>query len=221
MGGLKLKQLESYLGGLQQFEKLKVELEQYPTGAHIAANMLYMVQSMYGDLEERTVLDLGCGCGILGIGAAMLGAEHVMGVDIDEDALSIAQENCAEMEVHMDLLLGDVRCIGAPSSSSLSPWTGRLVDTVVMNPPFGTRRKGADMEFLETALRLATGAVYSLHKTSTREHIQREAVKSFHAQSAEVLCQLRYNLPQLYKFHKRKEVDIEVDLWRFVPAKRQ
>eukprot|EP00271_Cylindrocystis_brebissonii_P016581 TRINITY_DN4044_c0_g1_i1.p3 TRINITY_DN4044_c0_g1~~TRINITY_DN4044_c0_g1_i1.p3 ORF type:complete len:109 (-),score=29.80 TRINITY_DN4044_c0_g1_i1:1827-2153(-) len=99
MGGLKLKQLESYLGGLQQFEKLKVELEQYPTGAHIAANMLYMVQSMYGDLEERTVLDLGCGCGILGIGAAMLGAEHVMGVDIDEDALSIAQENCAEMEV--------------------------------------------------------------------------------------------------------------------------
>ena len=29
--------------------------------------------------------------------------------------------------------------------------------------------------------------------------------------------QLRYDLPKLYKFHKRKEVDIAVDLWRFEP----
>lgn len=33
----------------------------------------------------------------------------------------------------------------------------RIVDTVVMNPPFGTRRKGADMDFLLVALK-----VYSL-----------------------------------------------------------
>lgn len=29
--------------------------------------------------------------------------------------------------------------------------------------------------------------------------------------------QLRFDVPQLYKFHKKKEVDIAVDLWRFVP----
>jgi len=29
--------------------------------------------------------------------------------------------------------------------------------------------------------------------------------------------QLRYDLPQTYKFHKKKEADIAVDLWRFVP----
>jgi rRNA N6-adenosine-methyltransferase METTL5 len=46
-------------------------------------------------------------------------------------------------------------------------------DTVVMNPPFGTRRKGADMEFLAAALKLSRGSVYSLHKSSTRSHIQR------------------------------------------------
>jgi predicted RNA methylase len=28
------------------------------------------------------------------------------------------------------------------------------VDTVIMNPPFGTRRKGADMEFLAAALKV-------------------------------------------------------------------
>lgn len=46
-------------------------------------------------------------------------------------------------------------------------------DVVIMNPPFGTRRKGADMDFLRAAFRLATESVYSLHKSSTRAHIQR------------------------------------------------
>lgn len=34
----------------------------------------------------------------------------------------------------------------------------------VSNPPFGTRRKGADTEFLQAACEIASGAVYSLHK---------------------------------------------------------
>ncbi|KAJ0818212.1 hypothetical protein HanPI659440_Chr00c03g0710171 [Helianthus annuus] len=40
---MKLKQLESLLGNLQQFQNPKIELEQYPTGAHIASRMLYTV----------------------------------------------------------------------------------------------------------------------------------------------------------------------------------
>lgn len=31
---------------------------------------------------------------------------------------------------------------------------GQIVDTVVMNPPFGTRKKGADMDFLRVALKV-------------------------------------------------------------------
>lgn len=34
-------------------------------------------------------------------------------------------------------------------------------------------------------------------------------------------CQLRFDVPQLYKFHKKKGVDIAVDLWRFVPKVNQ
>ena len=46
-------------------------------------------------------------------------------------------------------------------------------DTVVMNPPFGTRNKGIDVLFLQHALKSVVdgGAVYSLHKSTTREHI--------------------------------------------------
>ncbi|CAH8366480.1 unnamed protein product [Eruca vesicaria subsp. sativa] len=49
------------------------------------------------------------------------------------------------------------------------------------------------------------------------QHIKRAALHEFNAKSAEVICELRYDLPKLYKFHKRKEVDIAVDLWRFEP----
>lgn len=40
---------------------------------------------------------------MLGIGAAMLGSLHVIGVDIDDDALQTAQENCQQYE---DLQVG-------------------------------------------------------------------------------------------------------------------
>lgn len=48
-------------------------------------------------------------------------------------------------------------------------------DVVIMNPPFGTKRKGVDMDFLRVAFAISKGSIYSLHKTSTRQHIQRIA----------------------------------------------
>lgn len=43
------------------FEKPKVELEQYPTGPHLASRLLFAVASSYGEFEGRTCIDLGCG----------------------------------------------------------------------------------------------------------------------------------------------------------------
>lgn len=45
----------------------------------------------------------------------------------------------------------------------------KYFDTVVMNPPFGTKNNaGIDMKFLKMGLDLASDSVYSLHKSSTR-----------------------------------------------------
>ncbi|KAF8036291.1 hypothetical protein BT93_C2116 [Corymbia citriodora subsp. variegata] len=205
---MKLKQLEGLLGDLQQFSNPKVELEQYPTGPHIASRMLFTAENSFGDVGDRVVADFGCGCGTLGIAAALLGAEHVVGIDVDSQSLEIASANAEELEVELNLVQCDLRNLD---------FRGQIVDTVVMNPPFGTRKKGADMEFLRVALAVASQAVYSLHKTSTREHVKRAALRDFNAGSAEVLCELRYDVPHMYKFHKKREVDIAVDLWRFVP----
>jgi ribosomal protein L11 methyltransferase len=45
------------------------------------------------NLSGKNVLDLGCGSGILSIGALLLGAEHVNMVDIDANSVRIAGEN--------------------------------------------------------------------------------------------------------------------------------
>ncbi|CAL9227233.1 unnamed protein product [Arabidopsis halleri] len=205
---MKLKQLEGLLGDLEQFSNPKVELEQYPTGPHIASRMLFTAENSYGDITDKVVADFGCGCGTLSAAAALLDAASVIGFDIDPESLETATLNAEELEVEIDFVQCDITKLELK---------GLIVDTVVMNPPFGTRKKGADMEFLSAAMKVASKAVYSLHKTSTREHIKRAALRDFNAKSAEVLCELRYDLPKLYKFHKRKEVDIAVDLWRFEP----
>ena len=51
----------------------------------------------------ENVLDYGCGSGILGIAAARLGAEPVMGVDIDDNALIAARDNAQNNQVIMAL----------------------------------------------------------------------------------------------------------------------
>lgn len=45
------------------------------------------------DIEGKNVLDLGCGSGILSIGALLLGAESTTLVDIDKNSVKIAREN--------------------------------------------------------------------------------------------------------------------------------
>ena len=62
---------------------------------------------MTRDLSGQTVLDNGCGTGVLGILAKMRGASYVEGVDIDEWAFNNARENAASNGVEIVLKLGD------------------------------------------------------------------------------------------------------------------
>jgi len=201
---MKLRQLESHLQQVEEFEKPKILLEQYPTRPHIAACMLHTMQASFGDIENKLVADLGSGCGVLSVGAVMLGAGAVTGFDIDMDALDILKENVAEFELeNLDVVQCDVRSIEM-----------RLkFDTVVMNPPFGTKHnKGMDMLFVRRGLDIGD-VVYSLHKTSTREHVLKKAKEW--GVDVQVIAELRYDLPATYKHHKKSSVDIEVDFVRF------
>jgi predicted RNA methylase len=102
----------------------------------------------------------------------------------------------------------------AAARAALARWEGRF-DTVLMNPPFGTRRPGVDVAFLRAALALvhSGGAVFSLHKSSTRAHLLRTAASW--GVGVEVVAQLRFDIPPTYVFHAEEGgVDVDVDLLR-------
>lgn len=68
---------------LRPFDKPKVELEQYPTSASIAARVLSVCEDQFGDVRHKVVVDMGCGAGMLTAAAAVLEADQVIGIDID------------------------------------------------------------------------------------------------------------------------------------------
>jgi len=52
-----------------------------------------MLQLMEGRVKDQSVLDIGCGSGILGLSALQLGAKQVLGIDIDPEAIEHAKKN--------------------------------------------------------------------------------------------------------------------------------
>lgn len=58
-------------------------------------------------MQNKSVLDMGCGTAVLGILAKMRGAKDVVGVDIDEWCKENATENIKMNDVDMEILLGD------------------------------------------------------------------------------------------------------------------
>ena len=64
----------------------------FGTGTHETTRLCLETMENF-NLEEKEVLDLGCGSGILSIGALLLGAKHVNMVDIDANSTRIAKEN--------------------------------------------------------------------------------------------------------------------------------
>ncbi|KDD76210.1 hypothetical protein H632_c313p0 [Helicosporidium sp. ATCC 50920] len=212
---MKLKDLEALLQEVTPFAAPKIELEQYPTPPHLASRLLFAIQQSFEGLEGRSVLDLGCGTGMLSVGAAALGASAVVGVDADEEALAQCRETLQGLAEEGLECASAVDLVHARAETLADLFPARSFDVVVSNPPFGTRCKGADAMFVRQGLRLARRAVYSLHKSSTRDYLRKMALREPGCSGAEVLAQLRFDLPQTYAFHKSKTKDIEVDLWRF------
>lgn len=210
MALLKLKDLHSQLEYVDDFDDPKIELEQYITTPHIAGCMLHTIQSRYGDIQNKMVADVGCGTGMLSVGCCLLGAQVCFGFDIDCDALNICRHNVEEFEMsNIELVQLDVRKWAKTDDHHFI----QKFDTVIMNPPFGTRQQGADSDFLIFALSIAKNSVYSLHKTTTIQHFARVA-KSRNI-SLEVVAELKFALDKTYSFQRSQSKDISVALLRF------
>lgn len=102
----------------------------FGTGTH-HTTQLCLLQLERLPLQGARVLDMGCGSGILGIAALLLGADHVTAVDIDQNAVRVAGENAAQNRISQDrftLLCGDVT-----GNAALAQRVGGGYDLVLAN----------------------------------------------------------------------------------------
>ncbi|MFH2103382.1 MAG: 50S ribosomal protein L11 methyltransferase [Chloroflexota bacterium] len=84
----------------------------FGTGTHPTTQLclelieLHFDQNPNRPADQSVAIDVGCGSGILSIAALKLGANRVLGVDIDDPAIKASRENAAVNGVAEKLILG-------------------------------------------------------------------------------------------------------------------
>ncbi|MFW9788877.1 MAG: METTL5 family protein [Candidatus Thorarchaeota archaeon] len=202
---MRLRDLEIALESMERIDEFSESLEQYPTPASIAATVLYAAQMEHGDITDKIVCDLGCGDGIFAIGAGLLGARRVIGIDVQSKALKASQKNSRLLRIDdtVDWVLGDVF-----SLQLCCP-----VDTVVSNPPFGVKNRGADLRFLKKAISVAE-VIYSMHLAGdkNRTFLSKEIEKL--GATVTQLETFQFPIGRLFEHHRKPKHLVDVDLYR-------
>jgi ribosomal protein L11 methyltransferase len=101
----------------------------FGTGHHATTRlMLKALQEL--TLVNQTVLDIGCGSGVLAIAAVKLGARSAVGIDIDPDALDNARDNAGLNEIGDRARFdeGDFRDMAISADVVMANLTGGLLE---------------------------------------------------------------------------------------------
>lgn len=193
------RELEMKLQDVEGFSENRAELEQYQTPPSLATQLLWHAY-MSGDLKDKKVYDLGCGTGVLAIGAKLLGARKVTGVDVDERALEKADDNAERSGVDIEFGCMEVSEVEGEA------------DLVVQNPPFGSQEKGGDRPFIKKALETAP-VVYSFHKKETEGFV--EGFVSECGEKVADKVSVDFPLPRSMPWHEEEVETVKVNLYRF------
>ena len=201
MSEISKSRLGIILSKLKGFEDPKVMAEQYIVDSEIAASMLW--HALYAQrLRGYNIVDLGCGTGILGIGALLLGAKKVYFVDNDKTSLDIAKSNYLHIKSESSLIKGKAVFICQDVADF-----DKKVDTVIMNPPFGVKVRHADKMFLEKAVQVAT-TIYSFHKSESSRFIL--SFSKDNGFELKETIDFSWPLKQTMEFHRRRIKRINV-----------
>ncbi len=116
----------------------------FGTGDHPTTRMCLELMEPLA-LEGRSVADVGCGSGILAVGACLMGADPVVAVDIDPIAVEVAKENAARNGVSFLALAGDgLNAVPAALEGVPQDETPlRAGETAVQQPPTGSQAEYA------------------------------------------------------------------------------
>ncbi|HLD05931.1 MAG TPA: METTL5 family protein [Candidatus Nanoarchaeia archaeon] len=191
-------QLAIRLSRLQVFAAPQAGQEQYSMDSEIAAEVLSFA-ALRQDIQGKVIADLGCGTGILGIGALLAGAQEAYFVDKDNDALQICKDNLADIPGKRHTIHADVREFNLPT------------DVVLQNPPFGVQRRHADQPFLLQAMRIAP-VIYTFHMRESAQFIAKLAAQ--HGFIVTNILPFDIPLKATQKFHTKRIHRVQIACWR-------
>ncbi len=202
------KSLELLLENLPRYPFPRRELEQYETPSWIVAHIIWHA-FMKGDIQDKIVLDLGCGGFRFGYAALVLGAKLVIGIDLDDNILLYANKN---MSLYNERFCGKYVLI----NTDVRELVFNQVDTVVMNPPFGVYKKnrGLDLLFLDKAFKIAS-SIYTIHKFSQRlDTLVKELAETngFKIVHREIID---FEIPMMFETHRRKVYRVKTVFYVF------
>lgn len=146
----------------------------FGTGTHETTSLCMKILEKYLK-ENQSVMDVGCGSGILAIAAALLGSKDILGIEIDPDAVRTAIENVE---------LNGVNDVVTVKEGDLTKDVDKVVDLIVANlmAPLVIELSGAAAEHLtDKGVYISSGILVE------KRDMVAEAVKSAGFEILEIL----------------------------------
>jgi len=202
---VKKKLLEMILQELVDVPVPEPSLEQYPTPADIASDLIFQAYG-FSDINGKAICEPGCGKGILSLGAGLMGADHILGFDCDSRSVDIANLNLNNLRDKGYEIEAEFFTASIPDYRTKMKW-----DTIIMNPPFGCQKPGADRPFLEFAAGHCD-VMYSLHMANTTNFVIRYLGSlGFYGK---ILGKFSFPIKYMFTFHKKEKQVFEIALVR-------
>ena len=102
----------------------------FGSGHHETTSMM-LEALLEADIKGKNVIDMGAGTGILSIMASKLGAQKVVGVEIDAGAWQNAVDNATLNNAPIEMILGDAKSL--PSDSDCDFFLANINRNIIIN----------------------------------------------------------------------------------------
>ena len=196
-------QIYEYVKEINTFDRPKITLEQYTLPAQLISFMLVYLEK---DLLNQKIVEFGSGTGRISLPLLKFFSQNLLCIDVDPEAMFNLKRLLNTKKLNAELLISSIEFLETHS------WRNSYSVTI-MNPPFGTKRRGIDIVFLEKAL-IFSEKVISIHKSNQESRSLINRISRNYNKSCEILATLEFPIPPLFLFHRKKTHFVGVDIYK-------
>lgn len=189
---------------LDSFNVQNISLEQYTLPDSLIS---FILTEISDELKNKTIIELGSGTGRFSIPIGQFFAKNLLCIDINYNLIEDLKLRMNTYNLTIDYLVSSVDFLEFNEKSS-------EFDIAIMNPPFGTKRRGIDMVFVEKAFSFSK-CVISMHKSNLKSKKLINILAKENSFSMEVIATVEFQLPKTAAFHKKNIHKVLIDIYKF------